>query len=76
MRYILERIREENGQPVLGTIDTMTREYANDGNASRFMAMHLRNGAHFREGKYRLSTWPRQATNSPMPQRIVGFLYK
>lgn len=69
MRYLVRRIRS-NGTPVVGTIDTMVREYANDTNAKRYMAKHLR-ANHFPPGQYLLTTFPRYHT-----ERKVCTLYK
>jgi hypothetical protein len=72
MRYLARRIRPKYG-PVVGTIDTLIREYANDQNALRYMHKHLQ-APHFTPGQYLLTTFP--PSDSRVGERVVGTLYK
>ena len=73
MRYLARRVRPQYG-PVLGTIDTLVREYANDQNALRYMHKHLQ-APHFTPGQYLVTTFP-QSDYSGRGERVVGTLYK
>lgn len=55
MRYLVRKIGA-NGQPRLGTLDTLVRDYANDDNAIRYMHRHL---ANLPTGQYVMHAWPR-----------------
>lgn len=71
MRYLARRIRPNTGTPVVGTCDTLVREYASDRNALRYMHKYLQ-APHFTAGQYLVETFPEGYRDG----RHVGYLYK